>query len=53
MLVKELQPENASSPIDVTESGRSMLVRREPQPKNADEPIDVTEDGIVEEQLFV
>ena len=45
MLVRPEQPENAHSPIEVTEVGISMLVRPE-QFLNADPPIEVTELGI-------
>jgi hypothetical protein len=39
------QPENAPTPIDVTESGRAMLARLV-QPQNARQPMFVTESGI-------
>ena len=44
-LLKREQPENALSPMLVTEFGMVMLVRRE-QPENAYSPILVTEFGI-------
>ena len=39
------QSENVSEPIDVTESGITIL-RRDVHPENVFEPIDVTEYGI-------